>query len=269
MRGTRLAAVVVVAVAVAGLASASPARADDTVRACIDASTEGQTLRQQGHLLGARDRMIACARDACPSVVRAHCARWLGEIDNRIPSILVRVQSAAGADLLDARVGIDGKPGKLDGRAVPLDPGEHVIAAESGGVRREEHVILIEGEASRVVMIRLGSAPRAPSPPPSPTTHVPWGAWVLGVAGLAGLGVATYFGVAASTQLHDLDRTCSPHCSDAQTQPGRTDALVFDVLLGAGGAAVGAALVWALAFPYSVEIQPTARGGVASFTLRY
>jgi hypothetical protein len=263
-----------VALLAVGVAIASPARADDTFRACIDASTEGQTLRQQGHLLDARDRMIACARDACPGVVRSHCARWLGELDNRIPSVVVRARNAAGADLLDARISIDGKPGRLDGRAVPLDPGEHVVVAESGGKRKEEHVILVEGEASRLVLLRLGTAGRpgetlASSSSSSRATRVPWGAWVVGGAGLAALGAATYFGVAANAQLHDLDTSCSPHCSDAQTRPGRTDALVFDVLLAGGGAAVGAALVWALAFPSGVEIQPMARGGVASLTLRY
>ena len=155
------------ALVVAALAAASPALADDTVRACIDASTQGQTLRQQGHLLDARDRMIACSRDACPAVVRSHCVRWLGELDNRIPSVVVRAQDGAGTDLFDARVLIDGRPGKLDGRAVSLDPGEHVVTVESGAGRMQERVILVEGEASRLVMLRPGRA-RPGSPPPPP-----------------------------------------------------------------------------------------------------
>jgi hypothetical protein len=271
------------------LTPARTAVAEDAMRACIDASTQGQTLRQQGHLLAARDRMIRCARDACPSVVRSHCARWLGEIDDRLPSVVVRVQDASGADLVDARVLIDGQAGKLDGRAVPLDPGEHVVAVEHGGARKEERVIVVEGEASRLVMLRLApslraSAPEASpapslrpfapeaSPAPAPSsraTRVPLGAWILGGVGLAALGAATYFGLAAKAQLDDLDGSCSPNCSDPQTRPGRADALAFDVLLGASGAALGAAVVWALAFPSPVEIQPTAHGGTVSFTLRY
>jgi hypothetical protein len=259
--------------ATVGLATARPARADDTVRACIDASTAGQTLRQQGHLLDARSQMIACARDACPGVVRSHCVRWLGEIDNRIPSIVVRGQDAAGRDLVDARVVIDGRPGKMDGLAVPLDPGEHVVALESRAGREEERVILIEGEASRLVMLRVGGNVRPPPPDVSSSrgTRVPLGAWILGGAGVAALGVGTYFGIAAEDQLQDLKSQCSPNCTQARTQPGRTDALAFYALLGGGGAAVGAALVWALAFPSgpAVEVQPVARGAVGSLALRF
>jgi len=257
----------------AALAAAGSARADDTVRTCIDASTAGQTLRQQGRLLDARSRMIACSRDACPGIVRSHCARWLGEIDNRIPSIVVRGQDAAGKDLVDARVVIDGKPGKMDGLAVPLDPGEHVVSVESRAGREEERVILIEGEASRLVMLRVGGTARAASPAPTVAraTRVPLGAWILGGAGIAALGVATYFGVAANGQLEDLKSECSPSCTPAQTQPGRTDALVFYSLLGGGAAAIGAALVWALAFPAApaVEVQSVARGAVGSLALPF
>ncbi len=253
---------------------ATVARADDTVQACIDASTQGQTLRQQGHLLSARDQMITCASDGCPKVVRSHCARWLGELDDRIPSIIVRAQDATGTDIVDAHVLIDGKAVKVDGRALPLDPGEHVVSLDSDGLHKEERVILIEGEASRLVELRL--APAAPASKPveiapatSASTRVPTAAWILGGVGLVALGGATYFGFAAKGQLDDLNTSCTPHCADSQTQTGRHDALAFDLLVGVGGVAIGAALVWALAFPTNVEIEPVSRGALASWTLRY
>jgi hypothetical protein len=88
---------------------------------------------------------------------------------------------------------------------------------------------------------------------------------------VAALGTATYFGFAAKAQLDNLTAAsgCSPHCSDDQTRTGRADALAFDVLLAAGAAAAGAAVVWAVAFPSSVEVRPTAHGATASWTLRY
>jgi hypothetical protein len=259
------------ALAAALVPAPSAAADDDVVRACIDASTRGQTLRQEGHLLGAREQMIQCSRDACPGAVRSHCVRWLGEIDERIPSIIVRAQDAAGADLVGARVLVDGRPGKLDGRAVQLDPGQHVVAVERDGIRKEERVILVEGEASRLVMLRLAEAPRVvvPEAPPAHESRVPLPAWILGGVGVAALGTATYFGFAAKAQLDQLNGGCSPHCSDEQTRTGRADALAFDVLLAAGAAAAGAAIVWAVAFPSSVEIRPTAHGAAASWTLRY
>jgi hypothetical protein len=261
-------------------------RADDTVRVCIAASTEGQTQRQQGKLLAARDQMIACARDACPAVVRSHCARWLKEIEAAIPSVVVRAVDATGADVIGARLTIDARPARLDGQPVRLDPGPHTVAVEAdGGARKEEHVLLLEGEASRRVIVRLPATGSAASPSASAgsstspsSSRVPLGAWILGGAGLVALGGATYFGLAAKSELDGLQSSCSPHCSDARTQPGRTDALVFDVLLGVGGAAVAGALVWALAFPsqgdaggaaMQLDVHPLPGGGLASFGLRY
>jgi hypothetical protein len=102
---------------------------------------------------------------------------------------------------------------------------------------------------------------------------VPVGAWILGGAGVAALGASTYFAFAASDQLHRLNSTCSPHCTDAQTQTGRTDALLFEVSLGVGAAAVAGALVWGLAFPERplaaawaprLEVRPLIGGAVTT-----
>src|SRR5258708_17774735 len=84
------------------------ANAQDVKHECIAASTEGQTLRKDEKLLEARDQILVCARDVCPGIVKSHCARWLTEIEEQIPSIVVRAQNAAGADLTDARLTIDG-----------------------------------------------------------------------------------------------------------------------------------------------------------------
>jgi hypothetical protein len=263
---------------------------DDTVRLCIAASTEGQTRRLQGKLLAAREQMLACARDACPPIVRSHCARWLGELDARIPSLVIRAEDAAGRDLIDARVTIDGTPGKLDGHPVSLDPGAHTIAIEArGGARREETILVAEGESSRLIALRLPSpaasapegTPGAESPPHpgAPTRRIPFGAWIVGGAGVLSLGAATYFALAASSDLNQLMRTCSPHCADADTRPGRTNAFLFDTFLGVGVAAVGAAVVWALVFPTvrdpaasaspRLEVRPVAGGAVTALTMAY
>ncbi len=274
------------ALALAMFASVGPvapeAKADDGIRACIAASTDGQTLRQQGKLLAAREQMIACARDSCPGVVRAQCARWLKEVEVAIPSVVVRAVDASGADVIGARLSIDGRPQALDGQPVRLDPGTHTVAVETdAGARKQERLLLLEGEASRRVIVRL---PKAASPAAaagataSTWTRIPLGAWILGGAGLVALGGATYFGLAAKSELDGLQSSCSPHCTDARTQPGRTDALVFDVLLGVGVSAVAGALVWGLAFPsraddapppVQVGVEPLPGGGFASVGLSY
>jgi hypothetical protein len=81
--------------------------------------------------------------------------------------------------------------------------------------------------------------------------------------GIVSLGLGTYFALAANSQLSDLDASCSPHCTQAQTQTGRTDALLFDVFVGVGAAAVAGALVWAFAFP-SYSPAPASRSAALS-----
>ena len=257
----------------AALAALSPAvaRGDDTVRACIAASTNGQLLRKQGKLLASRDELIACSRDACPAIVRSHCARWLSEVEAAIPSIVVRAEDASGDDALGARVTVDDRPGKLDGQPVRLDPGAHaVVITNDRGGRKEEHVLLVEGDASRRVTLRFPADATAAAHTPTPavarssseprarTLRIPAGVWILGGAGVLALGAATYFGLAANAQLNGL-QSCTPHCLDSQTQTGRTDALLFYVSFGVGGAAVVGALVWALAFPTHAAPTPSAR----------
>ncbi len=282
MKADSLAAVAALSL-LASVASIVPfareARADDSVRACIAASTDGQTLRQRGKLLASRDQLIACARDACPAVVRSHCARWLKEVETAIPSVVVRAVDASGADVIGAHLSIDGRPQRLDGQPVRLDPGPHTVAIESDGApRKEERVLLLEGEASRRVIVRLPRpGPAAVASPPT-SRRIPLGAWILGGAGLVTLGFATYFGLAAKSDLDGLQASCSPHCTGAQTQPGRTDAVVFDVLLGVGASAVAGAIVWGLAFPsraddgsppVQVGVRPLPGGGFATVGLAY
>jgi hypothetical protein len=276
MKSASLAALVVLATL------APPARAEgENVRVCIAASTNGQALRQQGKLLAAREEMIACARDACPPIVRSHCARWLAEVDAAIPSIVVRAEDAGGTDILGARLSIDGRPAKLDGQPVRLDPGQHAVTIEvDRGARKEERVLVVEGQASRLVTVRLPGTARATAPareaPTATQRHVPAGAWVLGAAGIVSLGAASYFGVTAQNDLHTLQTTCSPHCTDSATQSGRTDAGLFYATLGAGGAAVAGALVWALAFPRTeasagaqVGFVPLGGGAMTTLVLKY
>ena len=223
---------------------ASKSRADDTVRTCIAASTEGQTLRKSGKLLASRDQMIACSRDACPAIVRSHCARWLTEVDAGIPSVVIRAEDATGADVLDAQLSIDGQPAKLDGQPVRLDPGQHTVAVESDrNGRKEERVLLAEGEKSRLVTLRFPPVPVAAAPHDDAPAPRESGGTTKRHSdrrrffgrrrnGRARSVAATYFGVTASSDLSTLKSTCSPHCTDTAAHPGRTNALLFDVLAG-------------------------------------
>jgi hypothetical protein len=229
-----------------------PALADDRA-ACLDASTRGQSLRNAHHLLEARKELRACARAGCPAVVQSDCANWLDEVEKALPSVVLMAKNRAGADLVDVKVSLDGKPlvATLDGQAVTIDAGPHAFHFEGGdGTSVDQQVVLNEGEQNHAIAVVLG--PAGPSQEATPeagaTRHSgPWKTvgWVVGAVGVVGLGIGTAFGVMA------ISDNNSAHCNaDKQCEPGplsdaRSAAKVSDVGFIAGGVllAGGAALV--------------------------
>src|SRR5690606_23604759 len=85
--------------------SAGDARAENpTARACIEAATEGQKLRDGGRLLEAHARLVACTQEACPADIRSDCAAWLAKVDEATPRVVLGARDADGRDLVDVRV---------------------------------------------------------------------------------------------------------------------------------------------------------------------
>ena len=276
------------------------ARADNAKRACVAASTEGQTLRKEDKLLEAREKLRICATDPCPSIVKTHCTRWLGELEAQIPSAIVRAKDAAGGDVLDAEVTIDGKPSAL-GRPETVDPGEHVVTVtRTGGARVEKKFLLVDGEKGRILTVELpatGAPPATPSAtssaaagadgagatgeaPPVHGKHLPAGAWVLGGVGLVALGTSAFFAIQTSNDLTSLRQSCGHSCTDAQTSDGRTHALITDVSLGVGVATVVGAIAWAVfgrsdgstrpgSAAATVEVRPVAGGALGTVGVRF
>jgi hypothetical protein len=104
--------------------------------------------------------------------------------------------------------------------------------------------------------------------------------WVVGGMGIAALGTSATFTVLAKNQLDMLHSTCSPNCTSAQTQTGRTDALIAQVSLGVGATAVAGAVLWAVLSGSSkapqaaglapwVEVDALAGGGIVGIGSTY
>jgi hypothetical protein len=241
---------VIVFLSIAGAAVPS-ARADDVKHECVDAATNGQTKRDEGKLLAARDLMMRCARDEC-TVVKAFCARWLTEIEGQIPSVVVRVVDSDGSDRTDAKATMDGRPMRLDGKPMSLDPGEHRLVVEAPDAqRKEQKVLLVDREKSRLVSVQLPSKKRGQaaaadtrSSAPPQKEGIPTGVWILGGIGVAAVGTGVYFGLTARHQLNELQNNCSPMCPESSTKSGRRDALLADIGFGVGGAAIVSAILW-------------------------
>jgi hypothetical protein len=241
------------ALALAAALLAAPARAD-TTDACLRAADEGQVLRDQGKLLGARERFLACSKDACPRLVRADCAAWLADVDARVPSVVLAAEDGDGHDLADVRAGVDGAPlvPGLGGRAVPLDPGPHRFRFERpGGTVVDLTVVVREGDRRRVITARFG-APLPPAPPPpqvGPSRTVVRASIGLGVVAVAGGVIFAALAESAKADLDHLRATCAPGCMEAQVSGVRTREIGANVALGVGIVAVVSAAVLLIVRP--------------------
>jgi hypothetical protein len=269
------------------VADGAAARAEDVKRVCVTASTAGQTQRDEGKLLEAREQLLRCAREDCPDIVKTHCAGWLADIESQIPSIVVRVLDTSGNDRTDVRTSVDGKQMKLDGKPTPLDPGEHVIAVETAeGARKEQKVLVVVREKGRLLTIQVTSASAAEpgetsAPPkvgaePSGPLHVPLGAYVVGGVGAVALGTGIYFGLTARSDFDRLKDECAPRCNPSDGDSARRKAIISDVSLGIGAAAVVGGVAWAIfgskrGSPASTALGafPVAGGWVATLSSQY
>jgi hypothetical protein len=193
----------------------------DEKKQCLAAAEAGQSQRDDGHYLAARQSFLTCSRDACPKVIARSCTQWLRDLVEVAPTVVLGAKDDQGNDLSDVKVTLDGQPfaTSLDGKPVETDSGEHVFRFErQGSLPAEQKVVLRVGEKARVVTVVLhsASAPSTPEPPKSTPTepeappppeplmsahHVTAG--VMGIAALASAGVGAFFLVQSSQAKSD------------------------------------------------------------------
>jgi hypothetical protein len=219
--------------------------------ACADAYERAQLRRNERKLRSARADLVSCLQ-VCPAMVRPDCLRWLGEVDADLPTVVFEARDGRANEIFDVRVRVDREPlvERLDGGALPVDPGVHTFLYERDGQAREQVVTVREGEKNRKLMVTFeghdGSAPGGSfrsTPAPIPTRPVPPAAYVAGAAALLGFGGFVWFGATGLSQRNELAATCSPHCPLDEVAQVRTRYIVADVCLGAAAIAAGVA-VW-------------------------
>ena len=77
-----------------------------------------------------------------------------------MPTVVLAARLPNGADEVDVRVLVDGKPlaQRLDGRAVELEPGDHLLSFQpgvAGAAPVEMRVVVREGEKGRLIVGNL------------------------------------------------------------------------------------------------------------------
>lgn len=230
----------------------SLARGEPSTDECVDAASQGQVARDEGRYAEARQKFALCLSTSCPAVVRHDCYRWNVELAERQPTIALAAEDAAGNDVADVRVTLDGTllRDRLDGLPIPVDPGEHVFRFESRAGRAEARVVVTAAERARVLRVRLVRA-AAPPPPPSPVkqegARLPLPALLLGGAGLASIGVSTAIGLSARSDLDQLESSpcaATRSCAASDVESVERRFAVADVTLALGAVALAAAIVW-------------------------
>ncbi|MBS2015541.1 MAG: hypothetical protein JST00_21825 [Deltaproteobacteria bacterium] len=263
--GARRLAGIAAAIVVVGLArgaGADPPKAGHTEPDCPTASEEGQRARDRGKLLEARELFRICSKATCPGVVKKDCTKWLGELEESVPSIVIAARDASsGADLTNVRVVVDGQEvaTRTDGKAIPIDPGEHSLRFEAPNLPpKTETVVIRTGEKNRLFKVELGTAPK-PAPPPAaapigpPPAKAPEPAsssppvlgYVLGGVGVLAIGGFAVLGATSKSDLDGLKTSCAPYCAQSDLDSVKSRMLVADILLGTGAVAlvVGAVLI--------------------------
>jgi hypothetical protein len=230
-------------------ALAAPARAD--VDACIHAANAGQKLRDSGSYLRAREQFIACAAAECPGEIRKGCVGWLAELEKITPTVVFAARSR-GNEVSDVRVSVDGASlgERIDGKPVPLDPGEHRFRFERADEPPiEMTAVIVAGEKDRLIGARFG-----PEPTPSPIVRVgepaPEGRrkpsaieYGLGAFGLASFATGLALDISGYIFLQQCggDAFCSGAHERAEVQ---WRFLTGDILLAVG--VLSTAAVWLL-----------------------
>ncbi len=277
------------ALLVAAVAAPSTAQADgppaDRKQACIAAAEQGQSQRDDGNYRAARASFLACAQDACPRVIVQSCTKWLRELDESAPTIVLGAKDEHGDDLTDVKVTLDGAPfaTELDGKPLEADSGEHVLRFErEGSAPVEVKLLLRAGEKARGVSVTLrSSAPGGEAPAPEPVMsahHVT--STAIGVAGLAAVGVGVYFLLQSN---HESNRAAgfrsslgndAGACAPPSVAPGTCSSLdgavhaqhddmgaATGLFIGGGALIAGAIVAW-LAWPAARAAEPATTGAI-------
>jgi hypothetical protein len=274
-----------------GQAVAKPS--NDDGRACTAAYESAQERERSGHLIEAKESFLTCAKETCGTFLEQECTARYARLNADIPSVVPMVTDDAGAPRVDVAVTMDGEPliSRLDGRAVPVNPGMHEFVFSAGGkVFSRQKLLIGQGQRNRAISTSLRSAekraqermvdapaasPEADAPADRPRGGgVPALSYVLGGTGLAGIGafaLLTYWG----RKDNDMLAQCSPNCPQSSVDHIHRLYVSADVSLGVGIAALGAAY-WVFAASrskseekpadeaYLFTVQPTSSGAFAA-----
>jgi hypothetical protein len=259
MTQTRRAMFAVLAASSTLLVLETQARADDRTE-CNSAADQAQALKDEGKYRRAREQLLICARDVCPTPIKRDCLDWLTQVEATAPTVVFGAKDGT-KDLSEVKVSVDGVAvtDRLDGKPVQMDLGKHVVKFDYQGQTKEEEVVIGAGQKNRHVTVTFGGAAAGGggvvTPPPGggggesqSGSLVP--AFVVGGIGVLALGSFAIFGLGGKSDVDELkDSNCKPQCDEGKVDSARTKLIIADISLGIGIVALGVATYMILTRP--------------------
>jgi hypothetical protein len=126
--------------------------------ACKVAYKTAQEREQSSRLREAQELYLACSKVACGAFMRPECTTKYTQLQSDVPSVIPVVTDETGAAKVDVQVKMDGEllTSKLDGRALPVDPGMHEFQfSTDAGVIATEKVMIMVGQRNSPVAVSL------------------------------------------------------------------------------------------------------------------
>jgi hypothetical protein len=273
-----------VLIAVAMFGVSLPVRADQKAE-CAAAYEASQEQRANGKLRDAKQSLVTCSQAGCKDFIKKDCAKWLGEVDAAMPTVVFAAKSD-NKDLSDVKVMLNGEvlAESLDGKAIPMDPGtyEFVFESRDHGSRNVK-VVVKEGRKSQEIEADFtetkpdtgdpagGGASISTADKPSNKTL----AYVLYGVGAVGIGGFAFFALSGNKEKNDLACADTKTCTDDDLDPVKKKYLFADISLGVGVVSLGVATYLLLSSPkkeapppeaarVKLDLAPTPRGGFAS-----
>jgi len=128
---------------------------------CMAAFKTGQEREQAGRLVEASQSYQTCSNTACEPSLWQECVTRNAQLHAETPSVIPVVTGETGeprTDVQDVQVKMDGEllASRLDGRALPVNPGTHEFSfATDQGVIATQKITITRGQRNRAVTVSM------------------------------------------------------------------------------------------------------------------